>query len=57
MKTIHFISTTCDVNQVQYNVQNSLECNIIKSVIFYEIVIYLTSSCVNWAFFGMSGPD
>jgi hypothetical protein len=21
------------------------------------IVIYLTSSCVNWAFFGMSGPD
>jgi hypothetical protein len=20
------------------------------------IVIYLTSSCVNWAFFGMSGP-
>jgi hypothetical protein len=22
---------------------------------FYEIVIYLTSSCVIWAFFGMSG--
>jgi hypothetical protein len=21
------------------------------------IVTYLTSSCVNWAFFGMSGPD
>jgi hypothetical protein len=20
------------------------------------IVVYLTSSCVNWAFFGMSGP-
>jgi hypothetical protein len=21
-----------------------------------KIVVYLTSSCVNWAFFGMSGP-
>jgi hypothetical protein len=21
------------------------------------IVIYLTSSCVNWAFFSMSGPE
>jgi hypothetical protein len=22
----------------------------------WKIVVYLTSSCVNWPFFGMSGP-
>jgi hypothetical protein len=24
--------------------------------LFDRTVVYLTSSCVNWAFFGMSGP-
>jgi hypothetical protein len=25
-------------------------------VSFFQIVVYLTSSCVNWGFFGMNGP-
>jgi hypothetical protein len=27
-----------------------------QNIFNHVIVVYLTSSCVNWAFFGMSGP-
>jgi hypothetical protein len=39
--------------KVTKNHQNLLPT---QSVLVAHTVVYLTNSCVNWAFFGMSGP-
>jgi hypothetical protein len=42
-----FFSTNCTAAHILPRWQKHVE----------KIVTYLTSSCVNWTFFGMSGPD
>jgi hypothetical protein len=45
---------------LQQHLKNSLHQSYhvtkILNINLYPLVVYLTSSCVNWAFFGMSGP-
>jgi hypothetical protein len=33
-----------------------VECSVGGFLILKQIIVYLTSLCVNWAFFGISGP-
>jgi hypothetical protein len=60
LKVFFFTSVRNTFNTVSYKEQFLIKLASTKNVTFnvscIKIVVYLTSLCVNWAFFGTIGP-